>query len=95
MAGNFTKRLQFDVKAGLAVLIPQHRQVGRYYEVKIISPGNVAQVGWADLAFRPELSDSWGVGDDRHSWAFDGSFRTCLWHESNCGHYGDRWSAGK
>jgi len=39
-----------------------------YYKVKIISPGNVAQIGWCDFAFRPELSDSWGVGDDRHSY---------------------------
>lgn len=37
-----------------------------YYELEVISPGGVAQVGWCDLAFRPELSDSWGVGDDRH-----------------------------
>lgn len=71
-----------------------------YYEVEVISPGGVAQIGWCDLAFRPELSDSWGVGDDRHrysrqdfeyslfSWAFDGSERRCLWHEKNCGHYG-------
>ncbi len=35
MAGNFTKRLQFDGKAILAVVIPQHRQDGMYYEVNI------------------------------------------------------------
>ncbi|CAM9394145.1 unnamed protein product, partial [Discosporangium mesarthrocarpum] len=47
-----------------------------YYEVEIVRPG-VAQVGWATLSFMG--NDLNGVGDDHHSWGFDGR-RVRLWH---------------
>jgi hypothetical protein len=33
-----------------------------------------------------------GVGDDRHSWAYDG-WRIYLWHET-CAEWGARWAPG-
>lgn len=35
MAGNFSKRLQFDGKTVLAVIVPTHRKDGIYYEVNV------------------------------------------------------------
>ena len=35
MAGNFTQRLRFDGKTALAVIVPQHRKDGIYYEVNV------------------------------------------------------------
>ncbi|MBL7683723.1 MAG: hypothetical protein JNK00_10225 [Flavipsychrobacter sp.] len=35
MAGNFTKRIRFNGKTALAVIIPQFRDNGIYYEVNI------------------------------------------------------------
>jgi hypothetical protein len=32
----------------------------------------VAQIGWADLDFVGSQRDGHGVGDDKHSWGFDG-----------------------
>lgn len=35
MAGNFSKRISFDGQATLAVILPQMRKDGMYYEVNI------------------------------------------------------------
>lgn len=35
MSGNFSKRVNFDNKTALAVVIPQFRKDGMYYEVNI------------------------------------------------------------
>jgi len=53
----------------------------------------VAQVGWADLDFRPSSQKGYGVGDDRHSWAYDGE-RIKLWHAGEINGFGRKWHAG-
>jgi hypothetical protein len=35
MRQNFTKRISFDGKTVLAVIIPEHRKDGMYYEINI------------------------------------------------------------
>jgi hypothetical protein len=52
-----------------------------YYEAEILT-GGVVQLGWADSLFRGDDVEGDGVGDDPHSWAFDG-----------CRHV--KWSCGK
>jgi len=54
-----------------------------YYEVRLdrLLMNEFVQIGWADAAFRcASFID--GVGDDDHSWAFDG-MRKCVWHAGN------------
>ena len=60
-----------------------------YYEVRTIQPG-CGPVGWGDLAWVQERKAGRGtgrhsgVGDDKHSWGFDGGRINCdcglLWH---------------
>ena len=52
-----------------------------YYEAELLTDG-VMQLGWADGAFKGDESTGDGVGDDTHSWAFDGCRRLA-------------WSAGE
>ena len=48
-----------------------------YYEVELVEAG-IGQIGFADMAFVGASDDGHGVGDDIHSWAYDGQVR-CLW----------------
>ena len=52
-----------------------------YYECRVQSDarGGVWQLGFFDTKFQGSTSDGVGVGDDKHSWAYDGA-RQCLWH---------------
>ncbi|ORY06956.1 SPRY-domain-containing protein [Basidiobolus meristosporus CBS 931.73] len=65
-----------------------------YYEVHIITAG-IMQIGWATKhsLFRPE--EGIGVGDDEHSFAFDGC-RKLAWSSGHPISYGrgDSWNEG-
>jgi len=53
-----------------------------YYEFTVVSSEDtVWQNGWADLDFVGSQRDGFGVGDDKHSWAYDGcrAFSAGLW----------------
>eukprot|EP00940_MAST-03C_sp_MAST-3C-sp2_P000700 g700.t1 len=56
-----------------------------YYEftlrVKSTGWGAVSQIGWADVSFIGSSRYGHGIGDDKHSWGFDGH-RKCMWY--NC-----------
>ncbi|CAN0160043.1 unnamed protein product, partial [Laminaria digitata] len=62
-----------------------------YYEVTLLT-GGLMQVGWAGPLFQCSPIRGQGVGDNMHSWAFDG-FRQKRWCVSSAP-YGDRWRAG-
>lgn len=62
-----------------------------YYEMAIISAGLV-QVGWCDAEFTGNCDTGNGVGDDTHSWAYDGH-RSVKFHGGSSS-YGKRWSDG-
>ena len=49
-----------------------------YYEVELLSDG-VMQIGWCDTLFIGDDNEGDGVGDDLHSWGFDGK-RHAFWH---------------
>ena len=68
-----------------------------YYEFKVTSTGSkilftnhdLAQIGWCtDLCLANDYL-MLGIGDDEHSWAFDGG-RVKKWH-SGSGEYGKSW----
>lgn len=61
-----------------------------YYEMTLLSSGCI-QIGWADSSYVGGTSGE-GVGDDSHSWAFDG-WRTYIWHEISTP-WGARWNTG-
>lgn len=74
------------VLAGVAL------QRGRwYYEATIVQPG-IGQIGWGDLVFVGASSDGHGVGDDKHSWAYDGR-RVLVWYKGSRP-WGSPWKAG-
>ena len=50
-----------------------------YYEVLLCTAGCI-QIGWVDGAYDGNADNGEGVGDDPHSWAYDG-WRVYLWHE--------------
>eukprot|EP00940_MAST-03C_sp_MAST-3C-sp2_P000372 g372.t1 len=62
-----------------------------YYEVVVLSDG-LMQIGWCDTYFRGDSLRGHGVGDNRHSWAFDG-FRCKKWNGAS-DMYGRRWKCG-
>jgi hypothetical protein len=62
-----------------------------YFEVTLHSSGCI-QIGWVDTAYVGAADSGQGVGDDIHSWAYDG-WRTYLWHEISTP-WGARWTAG-
>jgi hypothetical protein len=64
---------------------------GWYYEVELLS-GGLMQLGWADSEFRGDSVNGDGVGDDVHSWAFDGA-RQQRWNGESSA-YGVPWAAG-
>eukprot|EP00939_MAST-03C_sp_MAST-3C-sp1_P001539 g1539.t1 len=57
-----------------------------YYEftlrVKSSGWGAVSQIGWADVGFIGHSRYGQGIGDDKHSWGFDGH-RICMWYNCN------------
>jgi len=62
-----------------------------YFEVECVSVGRgIAQVGFVDEKFTAGPGD--GVGDDKHSWGFDGN-RVCKWSNGSQ-QYGKSWSDG-
>ena len=66
-----------------------------YFEIGVES-GGVIQVGWAKpKSFQPDSETGDGVGDDAHSWAFDGSRQIKLHgggEESGQSSYGKAWN---
>jgi len=63
-----------------------------YFEVECVSVGNgIAQVGFADEKFSAGRGD--GVGDDSHSWGFDGN-RVSKWGDGSSSSYGKGWKDG-
>lgn len=62
-----------------------------YYEVTLLT-GGLMQLGWAGPLFQCSPTRGQGVGDHKHSWAFDG-FRQNRWCVSSAP-YGERWRAG-
>lgn len=71
-----------------------------YYEVTLLTEG-LMQIGWAENGFVADSEKGDGVGDDAHSWSFDG-FRARKWHSSEDNEdekdgessYGKRWRVG-
>ena len=65
-----------------------------YYEVLLVSASEgVAQIGWADCAFAGNDEEANGVGDDLHSWAFDGN--RCQKWSGGSSSWGKRWRTGQ
>jgi len=63
-----------------------------FFEVTLLTEG-LMQIGWADGRFTPESESGDGVGDDHHSWAYDG-YRQLRWHgESEGAPYGQSCGA--
>ena len=62
-----------------------------YYEV-IVQGNGLLQVGWCDDLFTGNAFAGLGVGDDMHSWAWDGR-RTKLWHDGSI-EWGKSWTDG-
>eukprot|EP00467_Chlorarachnion_reptans_P010822 CAMPEP_0114525784 /NCGR_PEP_ID=MMETSP0109-20121206/22631_1 /TAXON_ID=29199 /ORGANISM="Chlorarachnion reptans, Strain CCCM449" /LENGTH=5518 /DNA_ID=CAMNT_0001707433 /DNA_START=63 /DNA_END=16619 /DNA_ORIENTATION=+ len=65
---------------------------GRWYYEFTVKKDGVAQVGWCDLHFYASTRGGVGVGDDKHSWGYDGN-RILLWHNGKH-NYGRRWKSG-
>lgn len=64
-----------------------------YYEVTI-EQGGVLQIGFADTEFSsPAEYRGRGIGDDVHSWSFDGS-RESIFHADSRVEYGQKWKSG-
>jgi len=63
-----------------------------YYEIGV-QTGGVMQVGWAQRGFKPDATTGDGVGDDQHSWAYDGA-RAQKWHGGTSEAYGSAWESG-
>eukprot|EP01034_Spumella_vulgaris_P029033 gene29033-36013_t len=68
-----------------------------YYEVELRSDG-LMQIGWASNSFAPRaVMEGDGVGDDAHSWAYDG-YRQKAWHRGVEREYGPQtgeiWRVG-
>lgn len=62
-----------------------------YFEVECVSVGRgIAQLGFADEDFKCGRGE--GVGDDKHSWGFDGN-RVCKWFNGSTS-YGKEWKDG-
>merc|ERR1712072_1534264 len=57
-----------------------------YYEIEYLGGGGILQGGFADESFKAQ-GGGCGVGDDNHSWGFDGN-RVCVWGNSTNKKYG-------
>eukprot|EP01084_Bolivina_argentea_P306605 529839_1 len=73
--------------------IPIPQQIGKYYYEFIVKSGSIdyAQIGFCDDYCTPD-GMTYGIGDDNHSWAFDGG-RICIWHgqKPKGNAYGRKW----
>ena len=65
---------------------------GKWYFEVILHTAGCIQIGWVDSAYEGNAEGGEGVGDDAHSWAFDG-WRVYLWHEV-LSDWGTKWSPG-
>jgi len=65
---------------------------GKYYYEFTVESDHIAQVGWVDLEFVGSSKGGLGVGDDKHSWGYDGN-RVLLWFNGQRV-FGSRWQAG-
>ena len=63
-----------------------------YYEVHVTRAGR-GQVGWADDQFFGNWASGTGVGDDAHSWGFNGHAK-CAGHNGEWTSFGARWRHG-
>ena len=50
-----------------------------FYEVELMSEGGIIQIGWASTRFLGNDESGDGIGDDVHSWSYDGH-RGMRWH---------------
>ena len=66
-----------------------------YYEFTVVENSMAIQIGWADLDFVGSQRDGHGVGDDKHSWGYDGCRAPAqgLWWDG-FHTYGRTWSSG-
>ena len=60
-----------------------------YYEIEIIKGTGIGQLGWADLDFIGAARGGRGIGDDLHSWGWDGA-RVLMWSNKSYG-WGAKW----
>eukprot|EP00946_MAST-07B_sp_MAST-7B-sp1_P003272 g3272.t1 len=58
-----------------------------FFEAELTSDGGVTQIGWATTHFLGDDANGDGVGDDKHSWGYDGH-RGLKWHGG--GELGDK-----
>ena len=63
-----------------------------YYEVSLLTAG-LMQIGWATPKFTGSCNDGEGVGDDEHSFAYDG-FRQLKWSNGEPQRWGRKWKQG-
>eukprot|EP01084_Bolivina_argentea_P306603 529836_1 len=72
------------------------KEIGKYYYEFIIdsigSGTHLGQIGWIDDKSIPSNYRRRGVGDDAHSWAFDGG-RVVKWNNDKES-YGTKWKVG-
>jgi thiol-disulfide isomerase/thioredoxin len=66
-----------------------------YYEFTVVENSMAVQIGWADLDFVGSQRDGHGVGDDKHSWGYDGCRAPAqgLWFDG-FHTFGRRWNTG-
>ena len=65
---------------------------GKWYFEMRLNSGGCMQVGWVDALFTGSADKGEGVGDDVHSWAFDG-YRRYRWHRDSDS-WGKKWRVG-
>eukprot|EP00038_Savillea_parva_P017468 m.20421 g.20421 ORF g.20421 m.20421 type:complete len:748 (-) comp3789_c0_seq1:1612-3855(-) len=63
-----------------------------YYEATVLTSG-IMQIGWATDRCAYQSEDGIGIGDDVHSYAYDGC-RGLLWHGPRHYAHGQRWKPG-
>lgn len=63
-----------------------------YYEVSLLTSG-LMQIGWATPQFTGSSGNGEGVGDDKHSFAYDG-FRQLKWANGEAQRWGRKWRQG-
>lgn len=61
-----------------------------YYQVQLHTRG-LLQIGWATAEHQPSAAEGQGVGDDQHSWAYDG-MRLQRWHGAQEPYSSRRWN---
>ena len=74
---------------------PVRLETGRWYYEVHVSKGGEAVVGWSDKAFFGDWAARRGVGDDTHSWGFNGGAMTPHCRAAGLVKaFGSRWSDG-